>query len=72
MTDTFRLVLCEPAVLVRVKKAIARKAKLAKGKWQGPLRGYDEKRWGKWYAEQGIVLKTPRRKRQPLELEKAA
>lgn len=72
MTAEFRLVLCEPATIARVKAAIKRKATLARGKWHGPLQPFRDE-WQKWYDNQrGVIIPLTQEETKPKRGKKAA
>jgi hypothetical protein len=63
VTTEFRLVLCEPAVASRVRRAV--KAKGKHGAWQGPLNVLHDE-WSKWYEHHCAAAprRTVRQKRE--------
>ena len=72
MTDEFRLVLCEPAVLARVKKAAAKKVARLK-RWQGPLEACVRPEWDAWYqAKRGTIITVVQPRRRRATVSKAA
>jgi hypothetical protein len=71
MTDTFRLMLCEPTVAKRIKQTLAKK-KRDLARWQGPLNQLQSK-WQDWHRSQCVIaLPTAQPKPRSVRVKKAA